>query len=201
MNWPKAGPGAQAASSASPAANRTELVLIDAFLTRDLLAAGGDPLTHPTENGPVETVAKYSPTRVARPLCAYAPGVSSRILRDRSHSRPERSSKQPSSISGAQTEIPNSGGETGADNGAAVNRGAWSPYRCESLGSVRPAKRSIAPGTRRTSARPGEHGRRRREQRQTRRSAARGDERAQHRKINGAAQERHSARERRRDRP
>src|ERR1700733_391712 len=65
--WAVAGRGAAKATNASPAANRTALTIMSAFLVGDLLAGRrGLSTRQPAEEIPPEAAPTHSPIRVAR---------------------------------------------------------------------------------------------------------------------------------------
>src|ERR1700734_1507866 len=65
--WAVAGSGMAKATNASPAANRTALTIISAFLVGDLPVAPRDlPTRKPAEEIPSEAAPTHSPIRVAR---------------------------------------------------------------------------------------------------------------------------------------
>ncbi len=80
--WAVAGSGAAEATNPIPAANRTALTLMGAFLVGDLLAARRDLSTRePAEAIPSEAVPTHPPIRV-RPLRIRAPRCQLRPQRD-----------------------------------------------------------------------------------------------------------------------
>jgi hypothetical protein len=65
--WPAAGRGAAKAMSAAPAANRTAVAFIDAFLAGDPLSGQHDlSPRQPAQENPSGAVPTNSPIRVAR---------------------------------------------------------------------------------------------------------------------------------------
>jgi hypothetical protein len=91
--WAVAGSGAAKAANASPAANRTGLTLMGAFLVGDLLAARRDLSTRePAEEIPSEAAPTHPPIRVAR--CASERRGASL---DRSETRAAHRPEEPSS--------------------------------------------------------------------------------------------------------